>query len=154
MERNITIYIIYIHTYHHCFVLLGAVHASFSYKGASQYQEKGKTISVLTLVGLTFIAWKLPNYKSHARKNTYSYSSGEQKKNKSTQMRFLHVKVWCTHSFEEKMIEISLIPLGNPTTRMNKYPSKKGTSPFWMHMVSFFGKRCKPFRVPQKKNGN
>ena len=70
---------------------------------------------------------------------------------RSTQMRFLHVKVWCIHSFEEKMIEISLIPLANPTTRMNKYPAKKGTSPFWMHMVSFFGKGCKPFRVPQKK---
>ena len=67
-------------------------------------------------------------------------------------MRFLHVKVWCIHSFEEKMIEISLIPLANPTTRMNKYPSKKGTSPFWMHMVSFFGKGCKPSRVPQTKN--
>ena len=66
-------------------------------------------------------------------------------------MRFLHVKMWCIHSFKEKMIEISLIPLANPTTGMNKYPSKKGTSPFWMHMVSFFGKRCKPFRVPQKK---
>ena len=38
------------------------------------------------------------------------------------------------------------------TTRMNKYPSKKGTSPFWMHMVSFFGKGCKPSRVPQTKN--
>ena len=41
---------------------------------------------------------------------------------------------------------------GQSNHKNEQIPSKKGTSPFWMHMVSFFGKGCKPFRVPQKKN--